>query len=351
MNSLLHTLARSTLVCAISAATCSSCSKPQRDRSPVDDDPEALPSQACEAEGGSDTLALSLGDATVLTRRSAPPGSSLLVGGRSFEPHEEVEVRLAGTTLGATSADDTGSFCVRFHIPGDLTPSVYDLAFEAQEAGTRAEARFAIRTDWAQGSFSASRTSFNPFENLLSRSNIDSLTLRTSSPLPLPLTGRTVVASTRIFALMDGLPDGTRDTHALAAFSKGSGDFLWWAPLGGPLGADQALVTRAVAATGGLVYAAGDSGLLVFDQACRADGQECEPAWRGLTDGHAATPTVYRDAVYTQAGRTLYAFPTQCSESSCGPLWTAETGGDARFPVAVYHYCVSPGTSQVPGES
>jgi len=301
------------------------------------EEPESIAPSA-----NSDALSIVVGDALLVTRNATPPGTSVLVSGSGFSAGEEVRFSLDAVSAGEAVADGSGQVAFVLAVDDATLPGVYMLRAEASPSRTSGSARFAVRTDFAQGGFSANQARYNRYENVIGAENVQSVVRRWRSANWAPMQGRLTVASRRIFALArDGLrvqnPDGTVTVNrTVAAFGAQSRDRMWYALLGpgasdsGPGGSDSA------AAAYGHLYLGASEGLRVFAQDCRTDGGECTPLWTGLTGSHASSPTVHGNVVYVNSGGTLYAFPSQCEASTCGPLWTGRSGGDWSVNAAVY---------------
>ena len=304
--------------------------------------------EADEEELGSSgsALTLSVGGATLRLRNASPPGTRVAVSGSGFSAGEEVRLTLDDEAVGEGQADDAGNLDTSFEVSAETLPGVYLLRAETALGGASGSERFAVRTDFAQGGFNASQTRHNPYENVLDASNVGGLVRKWRSGNWAPMQGRVTAAATRLFAVSDvGYPEFDDDFNATLhrtvvainkgnRFSQGSQERLWFGLLGP--GPNEGEGPRSVAAAYGSIYAGGSEGLLAFPQDCRTDGERCTTFWSGHTGGLISPPTVYRNVVYVQSGGRLYAFPSSCAASSCGPLWNAASGGPWWQSAAVY---------------
>ncbi|MFZ5893030.1 MAG: hypothetical protein ACOY0T_18360 [Myxococcota bacterium] len=293
-------------------------------------------------------LTIALGNAELRLPNAAPPGTSVTVTGTGFAPGAEVQLTLDSDPVANAVAAADGTVSLEFQISADMPPGIYTLS--ANSAGSSGSARFAVRTDFAQDGFAPNYARYNPYENVVGPDNVLSLQRRWRSTNLSPLRGRIIVAGARLFAT--GIPELSIGDYErwLYAVGKGSRDWLWYAKLGAANGVFQR--KTAVAAAYGFVYVGAADGLRVYPQDCRADFGECLPAWTGPTASHASTPVVYRNTVYLNSGGTLYAFPSSCPTTSCGPLWTAPSGADYSLAVAIYKNTVyTVGTPQVGSSS
>ncbi|MFZ5896453.1 MAG: hypothetical protein ACOY0T_35695 [Myxococcota bacterium] len=295
--------------------------------------PGAVPKDGAEEQASTAApLTIALGNAELRLRNAAPPGTSVTVTGSGFAPGAEVQLTLDSEPVANAIAAIDGTIHLEFEISLDMQPGVYMLS--ATSAGSSGSARFAVRTDFAQDGFAPNYARYNPYENVVGPDNVLSLQRRWRSTNLSPLRGRIIVAGARLFAT--GIPELSIGDYErwLYAVGKGSHDWLWYAKLGAANGVFQR--KTAVAAAYGFVYVGAADGLRVYPQDCRADFGECLPAWTGPTGSHASTPVVYRNTVYLNSAGTLYAFPSSCPTTSCGPLWTAASGADYSLAVAIY---------------
>ncbi|MFL5587796.1 MAG: hypothetical protein ACJ8DI_09080 [Ktedonobacteraceae bacterium] len=113
-----------------------------------------------------------------LSQKVGPPTTSMQVHGKGFGLNETVLVYFDDTTqIGSTTTDATGQFVVRVTVPKTALPGTHTVRATGQSSGLTAQALFLVRTDWAQFGFWPYHTRHNPYENVISSSNVSALTL------------------------------------------------------------------------------------------------------------------------------------------------------------------------------
>ena len=114
------------------------------------------------------------------------------------------------TQIGTATTDATGTFVVRVSVPKTALPGNHTLQATGQSSGLSASASFLVRTDWTQFHFGLQHTGYNPYENVLSTSNVSELTLDWSYA-----TGNEIESSP---ALANGVVYVGSGDHTLYAF-------------------------------------------------------------------------------------------------------------------------------------
>src|SRR5260221_3010854 len=112
-----------------------------------------------------------------LSQKVGPPTTSVQVNGAGFGHSETVLVDVDTTQVGATTTDATGKFAARITVPKTALPGTHTVRATGQSSGLTALARFLVQTDWAQFHFGPHLTGYNPYENVLTPSNVSALTL------------------------------------------------------------------------------------------------------------------------------------------------------------------------------
>src|SRR5260370_30759016 len=112
-----------------------------------------------------------------LSQKVGPPTTSVQVHGAGFGHSETVLVDVDTTQVGATTTDATGEFVVRITVPKSALPGTHTVRATGQSSGLTALALFLVQTDWAQFHFGPHLTGYNPYENVLTPSNVSALTL------------------------------------------------------------------------------------------------------------------------------------------------------------------------------
>jgi hypothetical protein len=118
-----------------------------------------------------------------LSQKVGPPMASLQVHGRGFGLNETVLVDYDETTqIGSSTTDATGQFVVRVSVPKPALPGTDTLRATGQMSGLTALALFLVQTDWSQFRFGPDHMGHNPYENVLTSSNVSALILDWSHP-------------------------------------------------------------------------------------------------------------------------------------------------------------------------
>jgi outer membrane protein assembly factor BamB len=215
-----------------------------------------------------------------LSQATGPPTSTVQVSGTGFAAAKEVDVYFDATEVVLGFASPTGSFGpFPVKVPASATPGEHWISAEGRTSGPGEQVPFTVNTNWAQPGYSAARTGFNPYENVLSAADVSQVgqdwSYTTGGPVDSPP------------AVVDGL---------VYVSSGGSGS----PPEGGSVYALNA-------ATGARVWI--------------------------YNTGHGLTaPAVANGVVYVSSGQSLYAL----NASTGAKLWrqTAPTG-QARIVAAV----------------
>jgi len=259
-----------------------------------------------------------------------PPTTRTVVKGRGFGPSETVDISFDSRSEGSAETDPQGRFSAPIEIPAKAVPGPHTMQATGESSGLRAQATFAVRTDWPMLGFDGQRTGSNPYENVLSPENVGGLTLawqrtfdRILGAAPTVVSG--VIygsAGGRVFALrassgktvwsriVDGLDVGTTtltvaghrvyfanlDGH-LVALDARTGTGIWEHWLGGPVISSPLVV-------GGRLYLGWGEGLDAFDAATG------EFLWYVPTVNHRSVrgaPSIFRGVVYFGSDDGLYA--------------------------------------------
>jgi hypothetical protein len=112
-----------------------------------------------------------------LSQKVGPPTAGLQVNGDGFGHNETILVDFGTTQVGTASTDATGKFVVRITVPQTALPGTHKVQATGQSSGLTAQTHFLVRTDWSQFYFGPHHTGYNPYENVLSSSNVSALTL------------------------------------------------------------------------------------------------------------------------------------------------------------------------------
>jgi eukaryotic-like serine/threonine-protein kinase len=164
-----------------------------------------------------------------LSPRSGTPRSSLTVSGAGFGAHQAVDLYFDTSDEALVRTNGRGAFSGRsLRVPSSAVPGTHHITAVQRRAARSAQARFVVNTNWVQDGFSLSHTGFNPYENVLSPSNVGGLQLEWSAhlarfqqtdiaPSPAVVNGVVYMSSTR-----------SQDRPSrVYAFSAATGKKLW----------------------------------------------------------------------------------------------------------------------------
>jgi outer membrane protein assembly factor BamB len=147
----------------------------------------------------------------------APPSTDVTVSGRGFGASEVVALSFDDEAAGTASTDSFGAFTTPIAIPPIAVPGVHSIGATGVSSGRTASRPLLVRTDWNKFRFDSGNTGVNPYENVLSPSNVSGLTLRWSYPT---INGFTAPALSGGMAYVGTL-------YAVDAFDAATGSPVW----------------------------------------------------------------------------------------------------------------------------
>jgi eukaryotic-like serine/threonine-protein kinase len=164
-----------------------------------------------------------------ISRGTGTPGSSMTVSGAGFGAHQAVDLYFDRSDKALVSTNGRGAFFGRaLRVPGSAAPGTHYVTAVQRHTARSAQAKFLVNTNWVQDGFSASHYGFNPYENVLSPSNVGGLQLEWTghlarfqktdiAPSPAVVNGVVYMSSTR-----------SQDRPSrVYAFSAATGKKLW----------------------------------------------------------------------------------------------------------------------------
>src|SRR5258708_11376068 len=164
-------------------------------------------------------VAQAAGQRIGLSEKVGSPTPRVQVHGAGFGPSEPVVVDVDTTQVGAATTDATGKFVVRITVPKSALPGTHAVRATGQSSGLTALALFLVQVDWTQFHFGLHHKGYNPYENVLTPSNVSALTRACSYT-----TGGSIVSSP---AVAGGLVYVSSADHKLYALHAMTGTRKW----------------------------------------------------------------------------------------------------------------------------
>lgn len=276
------------------------------------------------ASAGTDAATLAV------TPDAAPPATTVTASGEGYGPGERVLVRFDRTLVATPRATGAGTFTAELTIPPQARPGRHVVVALGRTTQEVAHAPLAVRTDWPNFRFDAAHTGTNPYENVLTPTNVPALRLAWQQQLaePVDYSSPTIVAGVAYI--------GTRDGGLWAVDANGCGGAFCTEPLwigrGGIQVIDSPLWHDGVVYVGAQESQTSNDGRLLAFAADGCGAPVCVPLWKGDAGPQSilqSSPAAFEDTILVGSfdGR-LYAFAAGgCGEPLCAPLWTAATGG------------------------
>ncbi len=163
--------------------------------------------------------------AVILSPGDGFPDAQVAVTGTYFGCDEEVDVYFDTTELALASTNNNGGFTQNVLVPASASPGRHRVTATGRWSGLSAQAAFIVSIgDWPQFMYGPLHSGYNPFENVLSPSNVSDLGKAWSA-----LIGNYIISSP---AVADGVVYvGSYDMN-LYAFNAAAGAQLWKAQTG-----------------------------------------------------------------------------------------------------------------------
>jgi outer membrane protein assembly factor BamB len=180
--------------------------------------------------------------------RISPPSLPFTVKGKGFKPREVVDISFDDTLIGKANADPSGTFTKRVAVPADAPPGTHAVVGTGETSGLTAGANLTVRTNWPRFHFDAGHTGFNPYENVLSTTNVSTLVQKWAVPTAGGASPSPVVSGGTVFvAPADGV---------VRALDPATGATIWSVDTG------AAMSGAAPDVTGGVLYVGDENGVL-----------------------------------------------------------------------------------------
>jgi outer membrane protein assembly factor BamB len=254
-----------------------------------------------------------------------PPGTDVTVLATGFQAFEPVVVRFDSTPLVRKRADSGGHVVTGITVPDDAAPGSHLVDARGTRSHRIAQANFLVPVDWPQFHYSAEKTGFNPFEDILGPSTVSGLLEDWFVSTGGAVEGSPVVVGGKVFV---SSTDGV-----LHAYDATSGAFLWATQVGGSLHGTPAV---------------GDGRIFVEygpDRLYALDAETGEILWNTNAGGDFHSPAFSDGVVYSYGqqnlfavnaatGATMWSFGTNCG----GCAGSQPTVADGRVYVGGFTF-------------
>jgi outer membrane protein assembly factor BamB len=259
-----------------------------------------------------------------LSKKSGPPTSRILVSGRGFEANVGVDIFFDTKNKALVVTNGKGEFHdAAINAPRSAHPGEHWVTALERNNDTGARAPFLVRTNWQQFQFDNDHSSVNPFENVISRMNVASLTQKW-----VYTSGEGLVFSTPTVA--NGIAYVT--AIGLYAVDTKTGALLW------SFEAGSQTFFCSPAVVDGVLYVASPDG---YFYALNADTGAVIWKVLGTSYNGDTAPAVSSGIVYYGGNQTIYAVNAKTGKV----VWTYPTGSYTRSAPAVVDGIVYAGSN------
>jgi len=251
--------------------------------------------------------------AVKVSPKSGHPQVTIQVDGSGFAANEAVDIYFDTTDILLAATGGTGSFAnYPIAIPAGALPGRHWITAVGRKDGAAAQAAVTVRTNWSQSGFTAATRYYNPWENVVSPSTVDQLSIVWSAPANAPNASPAVAG---------GVVYVTGSSGNVYAISEANGAAKWTAHV-----CTQSFATPAIA--GGVVYVACFADGKVYALNATDGSQKWTTPLAGHLNGSVAVAGGMAFAVSDNGD--LYAL-----DASTGALkWTGTTGASIHTPAA-----------------
>src|SRR6266566_9365886 len=261
-------------------------------------------------------IALAAGASIKLSPTSGPPTSKVTVSGTGFGASEKVTITFDTTSVGAATTSSSGTFSQNITVPKSALPGNHTVKATGQTSKLTASATFLVRTNWSMYGFDLLHTHLNPYENVLSPSNVSKLQLDWSFT-----TGAFIHSSP---AVVNGVVYVGSDDQNVYALNSTTGAKKWSFHAGGGIDFSSPAVAN------GVVYiGSGDHNVYALNATTGVE------LWSFTTGNEVrSSPTVANGVVYVGSDdQDVYALDAKTGLKK----WSFATGGGVLDAPAVAH--------------
>ena len=237
-----------------------------------------------------------------LSPAGGPPTSTVKVSGAGFGDSAAVDIYFDTTDEALASTNANGAFSgIAISVPASAVPGTHWVTAVERLSGRSAQTAFKVISNWAEYRYASSHAGFNPYENVLSTSDVSGMGLDWSSsptggpPVPFPPTGGAVTSSP---AVAKGVVYVVSGYGTVVALNAATGAPDWSYATGGPVGSSPAVAN-------GVVYVGSNDGKVYALNAATG-----APDWSYPTGGPVeSSPAVANGVVYVGSDDgKVYAF-------------------------------------------
>ena len=249
-----------------------------------------------------------------LSRASGPPTTITAVKGQGFGSSETIDIRFDVTLVATTTSDASGSFSKSVMVPVSALPGTHQIKAKGETSNLLAKTVFTVRTDWQKFHFDATNSGLNPYENVLSTSNVSGITQRWATLTAGVVESSPAVVRGVVYVSAGDVGVGQAELYAIRT---SNGTVIWSQVIGGQDPSDPTVA-------GSSVYL----GTLTDHSLRSFDASTGDLRWTFNAAGSVGTPTVVGNVAYVSSGAFLvYAIDTTTGTK----IWSAHTGGDVYF--------------------
>jgi outer membrane protein assembly factor BamB len=249
-----------------------------------------------------------------LSAVSGPPTTTVTVSGAGFGTDEAVDIYFGTTDEALASTSSTGNFAgIAVQVPATAVPGTAYLTAVGRHSGLSAQAQFSVSTSWVQFRYSGKHEGFNPYENVLSASNVSGIDVAWS------FTTESGVYSSP--AVVGGVVYVGSQNGNVYALSAATGAKVWSFQTDGSVSSSPAVAD-------GVVYVGSEDGNVYALGAVTG-----AKVWSFPTGGNVlSSPAVADGVVYIGSfDQSVYAL----SAATGAKVWSFPTGGGIQSSPAV----------------
>jgi outer membrane protein assembly factor BamB len=232
----------------------------------------------------------------ILSKKSGPPTSRILVSGKGFEPNVGVDIYFGTRDEALVVTNAKGEFeKARAYAPRSARPSQHWVTALERNNDKGAQKPFLVQTDWPQFRFEEDGTRLNPYENVLGPRNVGNLALKWIFKTDSSVVSAPAVVNGAVYI-------GSND-HNVYALDAHTGMKLWSYTTG-------AEIYSAPVFADGIIYVGSNDGNVYALHALTG-----RKLWSYYTGGGESIPAIQNGVVYVgsakESGDNVFALNAQ----------------------------------------